>query len=222
MMDMHIHIRDIINKTNSIDEFILEEKKYDVRELCFLEHGNRISKKHQGFLVDNSSFEQLNLIVQRARKLYPDLNIFNGIEIDYSKDSEFRSDTLNYLAEENFDIVIGSIHSYKFENGLDYFNAIIDMINNYPINIVGHIKLRDNWDEYKKNLEDIIVLCAKKNIKIEINTSDRSIWNEEQFVYMLSKMKENRVEFTIGSDAHHLDEIGKNYVLVNKRLKGGF
>ena len=218
MMDLHIHIRDIINGVSSFDEYILAEIENGVNEVCFLEHGDRISEKHHGYLVDDESASVLKNVVESAKAKYPKLDIYNGIELDYSMDIDFRNRTLEYLKKNNFDIVIGSIHCYKFNDGKDYFNSIIDMINNYPIDIIGHIKLRENWREYVNIIEEIIRLCSEKNIKIEINTSDRSLWNEEQFDFMLSLMKQYNVNYTIGSDAHHLDEIGKNYKLVMNRL----
>ena len=130
MMDLHIHIRDIINKINSFDEYINEECKNGVDKICFLEHGDRISEKHHGYLVDDESANVLKKIVENAKSKYPNLDIYNGIELDYSMDTDFRNRTLDYLEKNNFDIVIGSIHCYKFNDGKDYFNSIIDMVNN--------------------------------------------------------------------------------------------
>ena len=115
--------------------------------------------------------------------------------------------------------MIGSIHSIKFTDGLDYFNSIIDMINNYPISIIGHLKLRENWKDYKEVIEKIILLCKKKNIAVEINTSHRSLWDEEQFAYIFSLINQNDVKYTIGSDAHNINQIGDNYSLVKGRIR---
>lgn len=221
MLDMHIHTRDILEGNNSINDFIEMEKQFGVDTIVFVEHGMRISEKHHGFLVDDDSYIKLKKIVEIAREKYPQFHIYSGIEIDYSYDNEFREKTLNYLSHHNFDFVIGSIHSIKFIDGLDYFNSIIDMINNYPISIIGHLKLRENWKDYKEVIKQIVLLCKEKNIAIEINTSSRSLWDDEQFDYMFSLIVKNNVKYTVGSDAHNVYQIGENYPLIKKRLRKG-
>lgn len=219
MLDMHVHVRDILEGKNSVSDFIEKEKKFKVDKIVFLEHGMRISEKHHGLLIDDVNYIKLKRIVEIARQEYPELYIYSGIEIDYSYDNEFREKTLNYLKLHNFDYVIGSIHSIKFTDGLDYFNSIIDMINNYPISIIGHLKLRENWKDYKEVIEKIILLCKKKNIAVEINTSHRSLWDEEQFAYIFSLINQNDVKYTVGSDAHNINQIGDNYSLVKGRIR---
>ena len=219
MVDMHIHARDILEGKNSINDFIEKEKKFGVDTIVFLEHGMRISEKHNGILIDDDSYDNLKKTVEIARQKFPQLYIYSGIEIDYSYDNEFREKNLNYLSHHNFDFVIGSIHSIKFKGGLDYFNSIIDMINNYPISIIGHLKLRENWKDYRESIKKIVLLCKEKNVAIEINTSNRSLWDEEQFAYMFSLIDENNVKYTIGSDAHNINQIGENYSLIKKRLR---
>lgn len=208
MEDMHIHIRNGINNLEELKKFIDKGIDQKINTFLLLEHGNRISEKHIGYLNSYSKIDEFNKSIIEIQNLYKDIKIFKGIEIDYSIDLKFRKDTLDLLKYGNFDLVIGSIHSYKFDDGLDYFKYIIDMINNYPINIIGHIILRDNWEEYKEILKEIIFLCSKKNIKIEFNTSDRSKWNNEQFMFMLNEMNKYDVSYSFGSDAHCSDEVG--------------
>ena len=219
MQDLHIHIRDCIGNPDKLQEFVDKGKNYNINEFCFLEHGNRISKKHHGFLDSYDSIDLMKETINNVINKNRSVKIYNGIEIDYSHDKKFRKRTLELLRYGNFDIVIGSIHSYRFENGIDYFNSILDMINNYPINIIGHIKLTEDWKEYKEILKRIINECSNKNIKIEINTSSRSIWNEEQFDFMIDTIFKHNASFTCGSDAHHIDEIGANYKVLKKKIK---
>ena len=53
---------------------------------------------------------------------------------------------------------------------------------------------------------------------MEINTSDRSIWNIEQLNYMLDLFKKYDIKYTIGSDAHKVEELGVNYDLMYSYL----
>ena len=219
MMDMHIHVRNILNNPNEIEDYINKFKKYNITELCFLEHGERISNKHKGYLVDKEGANQLKKMVDITNKKYKEMVILTGIEIDYSNNMEFRERTLQNIADNNFEVVIGSVHNFDEKDDKEYFWAVCDLLKNYPINILGHLKLKNNWLLHLDSIEDIIILCKKKNIAIEINTSDRSIWNDEQHFYMMSLIDKYNIKYTIGSDAHKLDDIGKNYNLLFKRFE---
>ena len=219
MEDLHIHIRDGIDDLSQLQKFIDVGRKNNIDTFCFLEHGNRISPKHVGYLDNYDSIDKMKKSINFIRNNNKDIIIYSGIEIDYSTELEFRNKTLNLLEYGKFDIVIGSIHNFKFDDEEKYFDYIIDMINNYPINIIGHIKLKENYKDYYNKIEEIIKMCHDKKIKIEINTSERSIWNEEQFNYMIDLLNKYNVSFTCGSDAHKNEDVGFNYKLLNRRLK---
>lgn len=208
MEDMHIHIRDGIDNIDELKKFIDIGLSKKIKTFLLLEHGNRISEKHIGYLNSNNHIDKFNNAVSQIRKVCGDIKIYKGIEIDYSVDLNFRKQTLDLLRYGNFDLVIGSIHSYQFKDRRDYFKYIIDMINNYPINIIGHIILKENWEEYKEILKEIIKLCSKNSVKIEINTSERSRWNDQQLSFMLTEMLKSNVSYLFGSDAHSSDEVG--------------
>lgn len=71
----------------------------------------------------------------------------------------------------------------------------------------------------------ILNKVKEKGLIIEINTSDRSRWDSETLEYMIIKMNENGINYTIGSDAHSVSEIGhmisettKKVISINKKL----
>lgn len=51
-------------------------------------------------------------------------------------------------------------------------------------------------------------MCNEKNVLIEINTSDRSRWSDEQLYFMLNLMYKYNVNFVYSSDAHKCEDIG--------------
>lgn len=218
MQDLHIHIRDGINNIYELQKFIDNAKKYDIDDLCFLEHSNRISDKHFGYLDDFNRIDEFNSTIEEIRKLNSGISIRSGIEIDYSTNLEFRQRTMDLINYGHFDIVIGSIHSYKFEDGINYFKYILDMLDNYPISIIGHIKLLDNYLDYKDIIGEVIKKAKSKNVSIELNTSDRSIWNDEQYEFMIDLINKYDVAITCGSDSHHENQIFHNYDILSKRL----
>ena len=66
-----------------------------------------------------------------------------------------------------------------------YIESNINLIDAYPINILCHLRLYEDYLDYSNLIEEIVKKCSEKNIKIEINTSERAMWNFEQFLYML-------------------------------------
>lgn len=207
--DMHIHIRDGLENSVVFHNMIEYGVSIGIEEFLFLEHGFRISEKHTPILVDEKTANKLKNQIKYLNSVYPKIKVWSGIEIDYSKDKDFRNKTLKYIENNKFDFVIGAIHSMKLESD-EYYKAIIDMINNYPIDIIAHIKMYENYQS-QNLIHQIMKLCAIKDIYIELNTSDRSIWDIQQLKFMLTLMKKYGVNYTIGSDAHCLEEIGHNF-----------
>lgn len=208
MHDMHIHVREGIWDINILESYVLKSIELGINEVLLLEHGRRISTKHHSYLNDYNTVLTFINNIEILRKKYQEVKILFGIEIDYSYDPDFTKETIKFLSEAKFDVVIGSIHSIKISEFKDYLNYIIKMITNYPINIVGHIKLLDNWREFETYLVDIIKICSRRGLTIEVNTSSRSLWTDEQLEFMISNIKKYNGNFTLGSDAHVIQEIG--------------
>ena len=217
LSDMHIHIRNGYKDSSILKKYVDKAIEMGLSKVVFLEHGNRLSKKHSSIL---SNYDNID-IYKNTLNNYQDgrIKILSGIEIDYSDDLNFRKETIDLINYGDFDWVIGSIHSIKFENRCDYYYAIIDLIKNYNINCVGHIKLNDDYLEYKNILDNIVKIAHEKNVFIEINTSLRSRWNDLQLAFMLELMNKYGTKYTIGSDAHDYDEVGLYVYEMNKKIK---
>ena len=215
--DMHIHIRDGYQDLNILRLYANKAIERGIAKVVFLEHGNRLSNKHSSILSTRHNID----VYKNTLNKYHDsrLTVLSGIEIDYSDDLNFRKKTLELLDYGSFDWIIGSIHSIKFDNKCDYYYAIIDLINNYKINCIGHIKLDDDYMDYQDILDKIVKKAHDKNICIEINTSDRSRWSEEQLVYMLELMQKYNTKFIIGSDAHNYNEVGYLVEKTDKKIR---
>lgn len=72
---------------------------------------------------------------------------------------------------------------------IDYLQANLDMLETYPLDILGHLKLRKEYEKYKEIIGKIVQIATEKNVKFDINTSDRSRWNIQQLEYMLNLFK---------------------------------
>ncbi len=210
MEDMHIHLKDAIYDQSKFDMYVKKCIDVGIKKAVFLDHGNRISTKHIPVLSSKEAIDQFNKKIIRFResKMSKEIEILKGIEIDYSNDLDFRSKTFKILKYGQFEWIVGAIHSIKFDNYSQYLEAILDMLNNYEINVIAHIKKTDEYEKYKDLFTKILKLCSKKNIAIEINTSDRSRWSDKQLYYMLELMENNNVNFVYSSDAHRYEDIG--------------
>lgn len=207
MEDMHIHLKEGIKDKKVFEQYIKKCIEMKVNRVVFLDHGNRISQKHTPVLYSKKTIEEFNKMISNFDQ-NDKFSIIKGIEIDYSTDSNFRKETLEILNYGNFEWIIGAIHSMKFETLQGYLESVIDMLKNYNINAIAHLKLDNTYKKYENLLIQILKLCFEKNVFIEINTSDRSRWTDEQLYYMLELMNKNKVNYVYSSDAHCPEEIG--------------
>lgn len=210
MEDMHIHLRDGIINQEVFNEYVDKCIELHITKAVFLEHGNRISLKHNPVLFSKNIIDEFN---HRFEEFYcthnsQKLKLIRGIEIDYSDDISFREKTFEILDYGKFDWIVGAIHSLKFKLLKDYLLAIIDMINNYPINVIAHLQLNSQYLENEKILIEIMKMCYKRKIFIEINTSDRSRWDDNILYFILNLMKKYNVKYVFSSDAHNVNDIG--------------
>lgn len=222
MEDMHIHLKSGVTDIKIMRQYIEKCKELKIDRVLFLDHGNRMSEKHIPVLnnpeIVKKFFENIKII----KKEYPEMEINAGIESDFSYDEKFKERELEILSNFPFDYVIGSVHGMSKADYKDYLQANIDMLNTYPISILGHLKLRKEYTEYKEMIEEIVKIATSKKVKFDINTSDRSRWNIQQLEYMLSLFRTYGTEYTIGSDAHCIEEIGyhikEEYTKIDKIL----
>lgn len=222
MEDMHIHLKSGVIDIEIMKQYIEKCEELKINRVLFLDHGNRISEKHTPVLNNPEIIKKFFKNIEIVKEEYPEIEINAGIESDFSYDEKFRKKELEILSSFPFDYVIGSVHGMSKANYKDYLQANIDMLNTYPINILGHLKLRKEYTEYKEMIEEIVKIATSKKVKFDINTSDRSRWNIQQLEYMLDLFETYGTEYTIGSDAHCIDEIGyhinEEYIKIDKIL----
>lgn len=207
MEDMHIHARNAIDDYSKIKLYIERCIGLGLNKVLLVDHGPRLSKHHSAKLDTPEKIFKFKENIERARKEYPNLQIFYGIELDFSYDKEF-NDNNNKLTDVGFDYVISAVHHYRFTNGRDYLKAVIQMIDTCRFDIIGHMLLKYDWKDCLDLIDIVLDKVKEKEIIIEINTSDRSRWGDDALEYMLEKMNEYGIAYTIASDAHSVEEVG--------------
>ena len=208
--DFHIHLKNGVSNIEIIKEYLVKclEKKID--KVLFLDHGNRISQNHKPVLYNKEIILDFFKNIDSVKDLYPGITIYKGIEVDYSIDKEFCDNEIE-LMKLGFDYIIGSVHGYKNYSKDEYYKRNLDMLDIYPINILGHLRLWDDYSEYSLVIEEIVKKCSQKGISIEISTSTRAMWSKEQYDFMNNLINKYNVTTTVGSDAHNVDEIAINF-----------
>ncbi len=220
MEDMHIHLKNAIFSQEEFNGYVNKCKDCNLDRVVFLDHSNRISPKHKPVLNNPYAIDQLGEKINNYRLINKeDIDILKGIEIDYSKDLIFRDETYKILDYGNFEWVAGAIHSMKFEDETDYFRCILDLLDNYKINAVAHMRLKEDYKLYLNIIKDVLRKCYKNDVALEINTSDRSRWNDEQLYFMLGLMEQYDVGYVFGSDAHKVDDIGYMINEVDQKVR---
>ncbi len=215
MVDYHIHLKKGVNDYAIMKLYIEKCISLGLKEVVFLDHGNRVSTYHTPVLNNQDVIDTFLKLIARAKKEYNGIKIYSGIEVDYFPDKNRREKELKIM-NNNFDFILGSVHGVKDLNlsRKDYYRCMLELTKKYPIKILAHLKIYDDYLEYQEDIDKILASCKKRNIMLEINTSDRSIWSIQVFDYMMDKIKEYNLEYTIGSDAHSIDELLVNYDLV--------
>ena len=134
---------------------------------------------------------------------------------------------LKYCKELNKldnDVIMGSVHKVpRAKNDLEeknysyqYYQQILDMVNNSDIDIVGHLDYINRY--FKKDHADYKQLCdifmAIKHHKMVLEANASAFRRCNQLCFpspeKLNVYKEMVKEITIGTDAHQEDELVDN------------
>ena len=132
-----------------------------------------------------------------------DIHIFRGIESDILNDG-----SLDYPEEmlQQFDVVIGSIHSNLNMNEEAATQRLITAIENPYMKILGHMSGRIllSRKAYPLNYEKIIDACAANDVSIELNANPHRLDMDWKYI---RRATEKNVLISINPDAHSVEGI---------------
>lgn len=212
--DIHIHPRPDCFSIDVLCHYVDLCIELGINKVGFVEHGRRILKNHQGVLNNKNDILSFAQIIEtiKNKKKYQTLEIKCGIEIDYSTDSLFVEDMLRECAKvRGLDYIIGSVHGFSKKPYGEYINAVLNLISNYKIDVLGHFLLSEDivnyWDEIKHMLD----ILHSKQIALELNKAERyDCKNPNLKKSFLHKVLLRDVMLVFGSDAHSYSELMKN------------
>jgi len=242
MIDNHIHTKLCKHADGDIFDYVEKAIALGIKEIAFTDHiplPDNFDLAHRMQMNEIDTYERW---VMLARDKYPEIKIRYGIEADFY--DGYERFTENFLNQHDFDIVIMSVHfirhwpegnwvfDYNFPDKSkediyrDYFSIIKKGIETGLFDILGHLDLiKSPGDSLIELIPDDVIelLGVVKNsgMAIEINTSGyRKIVGESYpGLDWLPIIKEKSINLTIGSDAHHPDQVGLKFKPVYKKIK---
>ena len=236
ILDYHTHSKFCRHAQGEIEAYVQAAIDLGMQEVGCSDHAplpDNYDPQHRMTLEEYYSAyaPEVSTLVQKYRGK---IRIKRGIECDHL---EWTGEwTKKFIAENDFDFVIGSVHfmgpkgSEKalFGPGYDaselpglyesYFRAVRDSARSGMFDIIGHCDLVKKLGSCTSKKVDEVAWAALEEIKksdlcIEINTSG---WRRaEQEAYpserILSFAKDLAIPMTLGSDAHTPDDVGREF-----------
>jgi histidinol phosphatase-like PHP family hydrolase len=136
--------------------------------------------------------------IETIREEYPQIRILEGAEVDINSDG-----TMAPVAGglEQFDIIIGSVHWGS--DSRHWASAVTGAADRERFEILGH------WNGYLSSYRQehgtmVADALARNEIAVELSAR-----YELRFEDFLTLAKDKGCKFTLGSDSHHISEIGR-------------
>ncbi|MDI6704457.1 MAG: DNA polymerase/3'-5' exonuclease PolX [bacterium] len=194
--DLHIH-SNYSDGTSSIEEIAIKARELGYKFVAICDHSQSV--KYAGGLSEDQLLHQIEEIKEINERI-DGIKILAGNEVDIKQDG-----TLDYpdsiLAK--LDIVIAAIHQ-GFRKQVT--ERMIKAMENPYVNIIAHPtgRLISGREGYGVNLDLILEKAAETNTLLEINAYyDRLDLNDIN----CRKAKKLGIRFSIGTDAHHVDQL---------------
>ena len=243
MLDYHIHTKYCNHAVGEVTEYAAYAAGLPLKEIGFSDHLPMLKWAVPEYAM---SFEQLpDYIrdVQHAREQFPELRIKLGIEADYYSPEE-EDATRALLQQYPFDYVYGSVHFVDDwaiddprnikrweEKGVDavyegYFRRLQQAARSGLFDIITHTDLAKKFGHRPTNdisalLDETVQAYKESGVAVEINTSGlrkpvKEIYPSPQLLRLL---RHYDIPIVFGSDAHHPQEVGKDFAETKQQVK---
>lgn len=186
-------------------------------------------------------FEEMRRIMAELKRSTTSTKILFGMEVDYVTDCE--EEVIRLKRENGWDYIIGSVH-YIGDWNIDsnpqdweekdvdatytaYIDLVEEMVDTGLYNIVAHLDLPKKYGYYSnidftEKYRAIGQKIKAKNMAFEINTAGRikpcnELYPRLDIVEMYHQLG---VDVTLGSDAHHKDNVAQFFGEAVAMLKG--
>lgn len=205
--DMHIHTSFPIETSHdygsqSMEDTVIRGIGLNYEYICFSDHNPRQSNMNRTKLL--SIFDERIIEVNRLRKKYPAITIYNMLEVDILPNGELAVpiDILN----EKLDAYLVSIHSVFDMDSETMTKRILKGLSHQKAKIYAHPTGRILLDRrpISADWNQIMNYCAENDKALEINSSpDRT----DLPSVMIEQARNMKIKLIISSDAHSLKSL---------------
>ncbi len=182
---------------NSLLEMAQKAEESGMKFISFNDHFGHIGITHP---LNEKRLAGYLKEIEKVRKKVG-LRVFSGVEIDILKDGTL---PLPAAKLKELDVVVASVHMALKMPEAEMTQRVCAVLENYPINILGHPtdRLLNVRQPLSLNLERVFATAAKRNIFLEINASPQrmDLVGEQVKAGLRAGCK-----FALGTDAHSVD-----------------
>ena len=228
IFDCHTHTKFSADSEMLASDAINRAKNLNIG-IIFTEHFDYDVPGEYDFTFDPKKYfdEYKNLRGEKIRL---------GVEVGLRKSA--RKINKNFIDSADFDLVIGSIHLVddfdiyypEFFEGKDkntaykkYFAAMIEEAAVEDFDVLGHIDYicrsapyenpALDYENFKSEIDEVLKIIVEREKILELNTrrlDKKSVFEELLPIYRKYKTFGGKF-ITIGSDAHKVENVGKNF-----------
>lgn len=231
MLDYHIHTPLCNHAKGSMRQAVSHAISKGLKEICFLDHLILDGPGMKNSMDRDEVPLYMQAIALLRHEFEDKITIRAGLEVDFipEKISEIRSVTEHY----DFDVIGASVHFIKGYNVastrvpipkdqerdivLRYFEQILALLDHDFFDTICHL------DVVKKSgiplhpdclplIDMIIDKVAEKHVTLEFNAGGWSHPAGDSYpsAWIAGKCYKKNIPFSLGSDAHRPDQVGRN------------
>ncbi len=197
--DLHMHTT-WSDGANSIQEMVEAARRKGYSYIAITDHSKYL-RVANGLTADRLREQRKE--IERLNKLYDDITILAGIEMDILPDA-----TLDFDDEvlEELDLVIGAIHSSFSQDRNQIMKRLITALENNHVDIIAHPtgRLIGKRKGYNVDVEMLIEIAKRTNTALECNANPHRLDLSSEW---LRKAVEAGVKLVINTDAHQIDTL---------------
>jgi histidinol-phosphatase (PHP family) len=236
IVDYHTHTKLCKHAQGDVEEYVLKAIELGFEEIGSSDHAplpDGFDDRHR-MNVELYYSSYAPSVSAIAEKYKDKIRIRRGIECDFL--DRANNWTRKFIAENEFDFVIGSVHfvgSRGREKDLfgpdrrgdeieglyeAYYQAIADSAKAGMFDIIAHCDLIKKLGQFSSKRVDELIREAMVQIKradlcIEINTSGLRKPENEEYPgeHILAYARDLRIPLALGSDAHTPADVGRDF-----------
>ena len=194
--DLHVHSQHS-DGTATIEQIALKAKELDYEYIAICDHSQ--SAQYAGGISQDELVEEIREIEGLNQRL-DGIRILSGTEVDIKADG-----SLDYPDEflSKLDIVVAAVHS-GFKKNVTV--RMIKAMENPNVDVIAHPtgRLISSREGYELDVDRIMAKAAETHTALEINSYyDRLDLSDINCM----KAKQMGAKLSIGTDAHHIDQL---------------